>query len=268
MYFQQQQCWQDYSDSAEHKTTPPGEFPLEYPKTKVVDSPSIKQFTRQCALLFSKKTTDKQVSGVTRQTRMSIAENLKEGESATGGRSVPARMDAAGKLRKQVFIGFGAIVALGLALAGWYVRSRIASEAEKPGPVITTTAPVTPLPPAPAPAPVAVQAAVVPKVEVPQAKPTEPVKPAPRVKPVGPFKRRDADPQPGEKYLQVAAYGPTSLDNYLKKLEAQGLHPLVAPGPSESVFRILIGPYSSATDMAEARHSIQATGIEPIVRNY
>ena len=76
------------------------------------------------------------------------------------------------------------------------------------------------------------------------------------------------NPRHGDRYLQIAAYGPRSLDEYLRTLEAQGRHPLVAPGPVENIYRILIGPFTSADAMEQARQSIRAAGIEPIVRSY
>jgi hypothetical protein len=85
---------------------------------------------------------------------------------------------------------------------------------------------------------------------------------------VQPFRRHEASPRIGEKYLQIAAFGPRALDGYLKTLEGQGLHPLVAPGPVDSIYRILVGPFASPEALEETRRSIQASGIEPILRSY
>src|SRR5579871_6824367 len=57
------------------------------------------------------------------------------------------------------------------------------------------------------------------------------------------FQRHDLNPKHGETYLQIAAYGPKSLDAYLRILDAQGRHPLVAPGPVENIYRVLVGPF-------------------------
>jgi cell division septation protein DedD len=83
-----------------------------------------------------------------------------------------------------------------------------------------------------------------------------------------PFKRRGLTPRAGEKYLQIAAYGPRSLDDYLKTLEKQGMRPLVGPGPAENIYRILIGPLPDAEAVEQTRHLIQSLGIEPILRSY
>ena len=83
-----------------------------------------------------------------------------------------------------------------------------------------------------------------------------------------PFARHEAAPRPGERYLQIAAFGPHALDGYLKTLESQGLRPVVAPGPVDNIYRILIGPLPNAVAFEETRRLIQASGIEPIVRVY
>jgi cell division septation protein DedD len=83
-----------------------------------------------------------------------------------------------------------------------------------------------------------------------------------------PFQRHDLNPQHGEKYLQIAAYGPKSLEAYLRILEGQGRHPLVAPGPVENIYRVLVGPFTKTEELETARRSIQALGIDPIVRSY
>jgi len=83
-----------------------------------------------------------------------------------------------------------------------------------------------------------------------------------------PFERRDANPHAGERYLQIAAFGPRALDGFLKTLEGQGLHPVVAPGPVDNIYRILIGPFPNSAALEETRRLIQAQGIEPILRSY
>ena len=83
-----------------------------------------------------------------------------------------------------------------------------------------------------------------------------------------PFARREAAPRAGERYLQIAAFGPHALDGYLKTLESQGLRPVVAPGPVDNIYRILIGPLPNAAMFEDTKRLIQASGIEPIVRVY
>jgi cell division septation protein DedD len=83
-----------------------------------------------------------------------------------------------------------------------------------------------------------------------------------------PFKRHDASVRAGERYLQIAAFGPRALDGFLKTLEGQGLHPVVAPGPVDNIYRILVGPFPNSTALEETRGLIKASGVEPILRVY
>jgi len=82
------------------------------------------------------------------------------------------------------------------------------------------------------------------------------------------FRRRDVNPRPGERYWQIAAYGQRCLGDYLKVLAARGFQPLVAPGPSENIFRVFVGPFASTEALEQAHRSIQSIGIEPILRSY
>jgi hypothetical protein len=316
---------------------------------------------------------------------MPLAEFLEDSKSTPSVKAGASPVDSAAKMRKQVFLQFGVIIALGLALAGWYVGYRVltarAAQPLEPGAAIVVHTPVerpqsiAPQPvapkstpqavepkpaeiPAPSPPiakPVAVASApVAPAVTAAEvAKPVKSEQPAKRgdapaqpstakpvviarveaapavaatsqmakpvkseqaakrsdapaqpstakpaaaarveaapvvaaapeiAKPVKapqpakrsdapsqPFRRHEASPRIGEKYLQIAAFGPRALDGYLKTLEGQGLHPLVAPGPADSIYRILVGPFASAEALEETRRSIQASGIEPILRTY
>jgi hypothetical protein len=253
---------------------------------------------------------------------MPLAEYLKgpqSGQSANDA-APPAPVDPAAQMRKKVFIQFGALVALGLALAGWYVGYRVfaARAAQPPAPVaaVVVHTPVTAAPvtnaPQPTPPPAESKPAEIPAARAPIAKPvaappiaakpagpmsaarvaaappaaspvaTAPVAAAPGIiKAVKapqspkrkdsveqPFRRHDASPHSGEKYLQIAAFGPRALDGFLKTLEGQGLRPVVAPGPVDNIYRILVGPFPNSAALEEARSLIRASGIEPILRAY
>jgi hypothetical protein len=194
-----------------------------------------------------------------------------------------AESDRSERLRKQVLGLFAATIALGLALGSLYLGVRIFT-ARRAIPVsrpVTTAAPVSVIPTTAQPRP---QTAAEKPTETPVLRPApKPVKPAtvaapPAAPPASPaakrkdsnlpFVRHEANVHPGERYLQIAAYGPRSLDGYLKTLEAQGLHPVVAPGPAENIYRILIGPYPNTAALKEAQAVIEATGIKPILRAY
>jgi sporulation related protein len=223
---------------------------------------------------------------------MPLAEFLEDPKSAPSVKDASPPVDPAAKMRKKVFLEFGAIIALGLALAGWYVGYRVlAARADQPPAPATAPAIVvhTPVPVAPArvvpqptSAPVESKAADVPAVSAPIATAATPKAATPEIvqavkapqlgkrkdSAVQSFTRRDANPRAGERYLQIAAFGPRALDGFLKTLEGQGLHPVVAPGPVDNIYRILVGPFQNAAALEETRSLIKASGIEPILRAY
>jgi cell division septation protein DedD len=153
------------------------------------------------------------------------------------------------KQRQQVIRAFAGTMAFGLVLASLYVGTRIVSSRKQvsaPRPVVkvATPAPVRP---------------IVPPVAPDVVKPQEPAAKS---------ARRTVTPHPGEKYVQVAAFGPKALDSYLRQLESKGLHPLVAPGPADGIHRILIGPYTNPETLEQTRRTLQVVGMDSIVRSY
>jgi cell division septation protein DedD len=163
----------------------------------------------------------------------------------------PAKMQA-----KRVFIGFAATITIGLTVAGWYVGGRIFA-AEK----VHAAGIVQPVSPAPAqvsaPAPVPVLA-----------KPVEAAVPveAPVEAPASAW--NTVDPQPGDLYLQLATMGPNSTNEYLKELDAKGIHPRIAPGPSENLHRLVIGPYPDKAALEKEQQELETTGIQFMARRY
>jgi hypothetical protein len=225
---------------------------------------------------------------------MPLAEFLEDPKPAPSLKDAPPPVDPAAKMRKKVFLQFGAMIVLGLALAGWYVGYRVlaarANQPPAPAPtqaaaiVVHTAVPIAPAKVAPpsTPAPVESKAARVPALSAPIATPATPKAATPEIvqavkapqlakrkdSGVQPFTRRDANPRAGERYLQIAAFGPRALDGFLKTLEGQGLRPVVAPGPADNIYRILVGPFPNAAALEETRSLIKASGIEPILRVY
>ncbi len=135
----------------------------------------------------------------------------------------------AAALRKRVFVGFAGTLTVGLALAGWYVGTRIlaAGNIQPAKPAIAKVAP--------------------------------PVLPAPASKMVD---------RPSETYLQLAAMGPIATEVYLKELAGKGIHPTIRPSPSENIYRILMGPYPDTSTLNQALRSLEAAGEKPMVRVY
>lgn len=76
------------------------------------------------------------------------------------------------------------------------------------------------------------------------------------------------EPRPREKYLQLAALGRRTTTAYLQELQAKGFRPVVGPGPSDGIYRILVGPFSDKTALEQAQNTLHAAGIDPFVRAY
>lgn len=153
---------------------------------------------------------------------------------------------------KRVSIGFAATVTVGLALAGWYVGGRIFA-AEKAHPVAIAK-------PVAAAAQPIVAAEVVPAPAAAQVENAKPVEAAPAWNKI--------DPQSGQLYLQLATMGPNSTNDYLRVLDRKGIHPKVAPGPSESLHRLLIGPYPDRAALEKEQQELEAAGIQFMARRY
>jgi cell division septation protein DedD len=81
-------------------------------------------------------------------------------------------------------------------------------------------------------------------------------------------KPKRVDPRPGETYLQLAAMGPRSTEDYLKELAVKGIYPSLGPGPSENLYRLLIGPYAKAAEREKAQRTLEGQGIQVMVRTY
>ena len=141
------------------------------------------------------------------------------------------------RLRKTVFVGFAGTITLGMCLAGWYLGGRVFAAEQH---IIRLLLPPPPSEPEPVPA--------------------QTVKAKPIWSPV--------DPRPGESYLQLAAMGPLATKEYLQDLAGKGIHPLIAPGPTEGIYRILMGPYANTTALEKARQALESAGAKPMVRTY
>jgi cell division septation protein DedD len=158
----------------------------------------------------------------------------------------PAKMQA-----KRVFIGFAATVTIGLAVAGWYVGGRIFAAEKVHAAAIVQTISSAPVPEISKPEPSA------PAIG-------EPVAAVPVEAPAW----NTVDPQSGDLYLQLATMGPNSTNDYLKTLDAKGIHPRIAPGPSENLHRLLIGPYPDKAALEKEQQELESAGIEFIARRY
>ncbi len=100
-----------------------------------------------------------------------------------------------------------------------------------------------------------------------------PVKPSP-VAPAKPKPAPDGlatvtrEPPPGQ-YWQVVATSRPDAEIITEALTRKGFHALVAPSPKEGVFRVIVGPYSTAESQAQARTKLEAAGFtRSIIKRY
>jgi len=75
-------------------------------------------------------------------------------------------------------------------------------------------------------------------------------------------------PQPGERYLQVAAVTPHMVLTYVDNLRIANLEAVIAPGPTPDLLRVLVGPFADPESMDKAKAQLEASGKSPIIRTY
>jgi cell division septation protein DedD len=137
-----------------------------------------------------------------------------------------------------------------------------------PSPTVTAPKEKTPetttavIPTTPAPAPVVSTpkpAAPVQETPKPVAKPLEvsPVTPAVTV------------PQPGTSFIQVRAMSKDEAEVLATVLARKGMHTVVAPGPNEKIFRVLVGPAKDAADLGRMKGDLEQAGFkDAFVKKY
>lgn len=75
-------------------------------------------------------------------------------------------------------------------------------------------------------------------------------------------------PAAGEEFLQVVAVAHPDAEVIIDTLRKRGFRARIAPGPSDKIFRVLVGPVEDAADMGKLRSQLEAAGFKPIVRKY
>jgi cell division septation protein DedD len=76
------------------------------------------------------------------------------------------------------------------------------------------------------------------------------------------------DPQPGQRYLQIAAISVRAVSWFLSDLESKHLQVRLAPGPSEELRRVLIGPFPDWDSLNRTKAQIQKAWPDCFVRAY
>jgi cell division septation protein DedD len=79
-----------------------------------------------------------------------------------------------------------------------------------------------------------------------------------------------SQPQAGQTYVQVTAVGKAEADVLAEVLARNGFRTLVAPGPSDKLFRVLAGPARDIDELTKLKADLEAaTGLKnTFVRKY
>lgn len=155
--------------------------------------------------------------------------------------------DPAARLRTRIFFGFGSAMALGLALAGWYVGGRILA-AEQTSPASSSTVIMQ------AAAPSSTDSRVVPPAA--QARTQAETAAPPAIAPTPQF------------FLEVAGLGAKQDALFVKKLHNKGLTALIDSGSEKDPRRILIGPFADHQGVEKAQRKLEAFGVLALERAY
>ncbi len=75
-------------------------------------------------------------------------------------------------------------------------------------------------------------------------------------------------PQPGERYIQISALNTTAARRYIEQLRRGPLEPHLAPGPTPTIVRVLIGPFHDTDSLLNTRADLKAAGIDCFIRDY
>lgn len=138
-----------------------------------------------------------------------------------------------------------------------------ASSPPAPGPgLITRTVPPSPdQPPAKATAPPVRTPPSETPPEPPQTKKTPP--PPPPAPPAA-----AGEPVSGQTFLQVAAVKRPEAELLVEVLQKKGFRARLAAGPSEALFRVLVGPLADTAAITETKASLESAGFKSILRKY
>ena len=77
------------------------------------------------------------------------------------------------------------------------------------------------------------------------------------------------EPAPGQTFLQVVASTRPDCEIIVDVLKRKGFQAIIAPGPNEKLYRVLVGPLSDASMLSRTRSDLEAAGFQkPYVRKY
>ncbi len=76
------------------------------------------------------------------------------------------------------------------------------------------------------------------------------------------------DPEPGQRYLQIAAISSRAVDWFTADLRRNNMQVRLAPGPHEGLVRVLIGPFPDWDSLYAMKAQIQRMWPDTFVRAY
>jgi cell division septation protein DedD len=109
-------------------------------------------------------------------------------------------------------------------------------------------------------------------IEKSDAAPITPAKPAAAPKPIVPAGSDEppifADPKAGATYIQMAAVDKGVAAIFAEGLRRRGFDAIVAPGPSENMYRVLIGPIPDPAAYTRTKEQLDQIGLLTFGRKY
>lgn len=76
------------------------------------------------------------------------------------------------------------------------------------------------------------------------------------------------EPQPGQTYWQVSAVAKPEAELLVEVLTNKKFRAIVAPGPNEKLFRVLVGPARDQAELGKLRSDLEQAGFKPMLRKY
>jgi cell division protein FtsN len=77
-----------------------------------------------------------------------------------------------------------------------------------------------------------------------------------------------AEPQAGQTFLQVSAVAKAEAEILTELLVKKGFRAIVAPGPTDKLFRVLVGPAKDTSELAKIKGDLEHAGFKSIIRKY
>ena len=76
------------------------------------------------------------------------------------------------------------------------------------------------------------------------------------------------EPQAGQRFLQVSAVAKPEAELLVEVLTRKKFRAVIAPGPNDRLFRVLVGPVRDDDESVKTRVELEAAGFKPIPRQY